>query len=330
MDISLFYSLRNIYLSSPEDFERVLKGNDSESSFYRLMAQEFFTSFLLDYQSSSATVVQLFMDGGIVFSNSNAVFARTKDEIKNNLGSVSKIGPNNVLVADPNQKKAIILSVNLSSFMDSIKERIFGQVATPEDDKFLQAIFGDYNSAVGIADIVWEYNSKLQVGGFYLFSPEAKVITVRDDCNENFLSRIRQGMTITWTNNSNKPVSIYSGTTTYDQFALNPDLGIYGGDFKSPVLQSGESWSKKFFTVANYDWFVYPDILTGTISVTGENVNAEDTFLVLERDGFNQPFSSRVIKIDSWGNILWSFGEAYLVKPRKVRPLINGGVIIST
>jgi len=107
-------------------------------------------------------------------------------------------------------------------------------------------------------------------------------------------------------------------------------LNLYGDVFKSGVLQPGERFAYKFVMVGEYDWFVYPGILTGRVSVTRNRISSMDQFIVLESDGLESPFSSRVIKVDAWGNILWSFGESYLVKPRDARPLINDGVIIST
>jgi hypothetical protein len=42
------------------------------------------------------------------------------------------------------------------------------------------------------------------------------------------------------------------------------------------------------------------------------------------------PFSSRVIRVDSYGNIIWTFGNNYLVKPRDARPLLDNKILIST
>ncbi|GAF98952.1 unnamed protein product, partial [marine sediment metagenome] len=141
---------------------------------------------------------------------------------------------------------------------------------------------------------------------------------------------IRQGALIIWENNSASPVSIYSGTTTYAQFQADPDLNLYGNVFNSETLEPGERYSYKFVSVGEFNWFVYPGILTGKITVTRERISSRDQYVVLENDGLESPFSSRVMKLDSWGNTLWTFGEGYLVKPRDARPLLNNGVIIST
>ena len=96
------------------------------------------------------------------------------------------------------------------------------------------------------------------------------------------------------------------------------------------MLQPGERYSYKFVSVGEQDWFVYPAILTGKITVTRNRISSRDQFLILENDGLESPFSSRVIKVDSWGNLLWSFGESYLSNPRDARPMLNNNVIIST
>ena len=61
-----------------------------------------------------------------------------------------------------------------------------------------------------------------------------------------------------------------------------------------------------------------------------DGLQTTDTFLICENDGLGVPFSSRVIKVDYEKNILWSFGECYLISPRNAKPLLNGNVIIST
>jgi hypothetical protein len=113
-------------------------------------------------------------------------------------------------------------------------------------------------------------------------------------------------------------------------FQQDPDLTLYGGVFTSPVLDPGETFSFEFIDDGEFDWFVYPDILTGKINVTRQRLSSRDLYYILESDGLESPFTSRLIKVDSWGNILWSFGESMIVKPRDVRPLLNGDILLST
>ena len=165
---------------------------------------------------------------------------------------------------------------------------------------------------------------------FHIVVQDDVVIYVNDDAVSEAELFIRQGTNVIWENNSSQPISIYSGVTTYDQFQLDPDLGLYGNIFSSSTLQPGERFAYKFTSVRNYGWFAYPDILVGTVIVTKNRISSRDEFILLESDGLESPFSSRVMRVDAWGNPVWSFGESYLVKPRDARPLLNDRVLIST
>jgi hypothetical protein len=243
------------------------------------------------------SVVQMTTGGEVVFSNNAAMFAATKEESKEVLGSAEKIGDNELLIADASRKRAII------TYTDLAKQK-------PE--------------------IVWRYDSDRYVSDFHLVIQDPIVITVYDDAVRDSNLFVRQGTSVIWENKSAQPVYIYSGTTTYEQFYADPDLNLYGDDFKSGILYPGDRFIYKFNTSKEYDWFVYPGILTGTVSVTRNRISNRDEYIILENDRFASPFTSRVIRVDAWGNVVWSFGESYLVKPKDARPLLNGGVIIST
>jgi len=243
------------------------------------------------------SVVQLDMSGETIFSNNAAIFATSKETAKTLLGSAQKLGNSEILIGDSYNKRAIITYTDL------------------ETEKPL---------------IEWEYNSDRYISDFHIILQDDKNISVGNDAISDSNVFIRQGSEVIWENNSVSPISIYSGTTTYDQFQLDPDLNLYGSIFKSSLLQPGERYTYKFVTVGEFDWFVYPGILTGRVNVTKNRISNTDNFIILENDGLDSPFSSRVIKVDAYGNVLWSFGESYLVKPRDARPLLNDGVIIST
>jgi len=203
------------------------------------------------------------------------------------------------------------------------------ETITPEDEAFLNTIFS-LDLKIGVSVPIWEYNSVNMVTAFHRCDEDEVIIKVRDDILSPTDVFIRQGKTIVWENNSASPISIYSGTTTYDIFQQDPDLSLYGEVFTSPVLQPGERYSFKFVNVSEINYFTYPDILTASINVTRNRISSRDQFIILESDNLSSPFSSRVVKVDSWGGIVWSFGEGgYLVKPRDARPTRNG-VIIST
>ena len=243
------------------------------------------------------SVVQLNLSGETIFSNNAAKFATTKDNLKDTLGSAYKIGESEFLIADASDQRAIVTYSNLSTESSMIQ---------------------------------WQYDSDRYVTDFQIVPRDAVTINIYDDSVSPQTTFIRQGTTVTWVNNSSSPVSVYSGTTTYDTFQEDPDLTNYGSVFYSPTLASGESYSFRFTSYGDFNWFVYPGIITAQVSVTQYRISSMDQYYVLESDGRESPFSSRLIKIDSWGNVLWAFGESFIVKPRDVRPMLNNKVLIST
>jgi hypothetical protein len=243
------------------------------------------------------SVVQLNESGSTVFSNNAARFAEDKTRAKSILGSVEKIGSAELLIGDSVNKRAIITFTDLTT-----------QVPTIE----------------------WQYDSDRFVPDFHIVPQEQRVIDIFDDSISESNIFVRQGTTVVWRNSSASPVTIYSGTTTAEIFAQDPDLTLYGDVFTSPVLDPGETYAFEFIDDGEFDWFVYPDILTGQINVTRQRLSSRDLYYILESDGLESPFTSRLIKVDSWGNILWSFGEGYLVQPRDVRPLLDGDILLST
>ena len=244
------------------------------------------------------SVVQISMDGDVIFSNNAAVFAPSKTLAESLLGSAQKLGDSELLIGDSYNKRAIITYADLDT----------------EASK-----------------ITWQFDSDRNVPDFHIILQDNVTISINDDAISESEVFIRQGTLVIWENNSASPVSIYSGTTTYDEFQLDQDLNLYGDVFESEVLQPGERYSYKFVECSEVNWFVYPEILTGSITVTKNRISSRDQFIVLESDNLESPFTSRVIKVDSYGNVLWSFGEGgYLVKPRDARVLLNDGVLIST
>jgi len=325
------YTLREYYVTNPAKFVEILNGDSTTSDLYQSLIAESIANIEDQFQSvSKSTIVQMDLDGNVLFSNNNADFGQTKEDIKATKGSVEKAGPTDVLVADPVNKTAFILSLAFSNFVVAAQSDFEAGTISQSDLDFLNTTFGDVSVNVVTSTVIWQYNSSKYVVGFRLIPRENVTVSIRDDAISETDIFIRQGTLVTWENTSASPVSIYSGTTTYDQFQADPDLSLYGSVFQSGVLQPGDTYSYKFVSVNEHNWFVYPGILTGKVMVTRERLSSKDTYLVAESDGFNAPFSSRVMKLDSWGNVLWSFGESYLVKPRDARPLLNNGVIIST
>jgi hypothetical protein len=178
--------------------------------------------------------------------------------------------------------------------------------------------------------IIWQYDSDRYVVDFHLNIQDTKTIELFDGSVSDSLIYLRQGMDLIWTNESASPVSVYSGFTSYDIFTANPNLNLYGELFSSGILEPGESYTFKFNDVGSYYWFTYPAIITGQIQVSSQRLSSQDQYLLLESDGLESPFSSRLVRLDNWGNVVWSFGEGYLVNPRDAKPLLNNRVLIST
>ena len=252
-----------------------------------------YRTFYLDGHS----VVEFDMDGNTVFSNNAAVFSDTKDNAKNSLGSAEKLGSSELLIGDSINQRAIITYTNLSTQLPVIE---------------------------------WQYDSDRYVVDFHMEPQGPRMIGIYNDHIGESLSYVRQGTSITWINNSSNPISIYSGTTNYESFNADPELNRYGNYFQSGILNTGDTFTFSFDIGGSFDYFIYPDILTGTINVTEQRLSSRDNFFILESDGKQSPFSSRLIKVDSYGNVIFSFGEGVLVAPRDVRVLSNGNLLIST
>ncbi len=331
MSILALNTLMEYYLADPTDFIETLGDDSSVSKVYQGLIEDVITDIQNQFSSASqSTIVQLDMDGNVLFSNNTVKFAQTKSDIIKNRGSVEKVGSSEILVADPDGKRALIIGlVFTTDFKDSIATQFEAGSLSAEDYEFINAVFEDVTLSVAISQTIWQYDSPLMVNGFRLVPRNDIEVNIYDSHIDEFDVFIRQNSNIIWKNNSASPISIYSGTTSYDVFQQDPDLTIYGQDFASGVIEPGESYTFQFNDIGEYNYFTYPDILTGKIAVTENRLSSRDEFVVIENDGLNSPFSSRVIKIDFSGNVIFSFGEGYLVKPNSARPLNNGGLIIS-
>lgn len=330
IDIRLnLHSLKSLYDLNPSMFVESLQNSESGSVFRKIVEDIAYTAIFELNSISNSTIAQLDMDGNMLLSSGLCKFSNTKEEIKYLGASVFKMD-NMFLVADSVNKKALIVNNELSKMSETIISNYWYVPSTTEEYSFIDIILGNISGGVGIPTVVWQYDSDKYITSFELVRKEEFEVIIRDDGVENRNASIRQGSKIKWINNSCKPISIYSGTTTNEQFQLVPDLTLYGKEFKSQVLQPGESYSHKFITTGIYSWFIYPDILTGRINVTNDRINSNDEFIIVENDNTNSPYTSRIIKINTSGDILWSFGESYISSPRKAKSLLNGNILTST
>ena len=245
------------------------------------------------------SVVQFDLEGQVVFSNNAAKFAATKVDVKDTLGGAQKISPSELLLADANRQRAIITVTDL------------------ETEKPL---------------VSWQYNSDRYVSDCRLVEQEDPVLLVSPTTVSASLTNIKSGMLVTWKNDSLLPLWIYSGATTTEQFAADPDLTLFGELFISPELQPGEQFAYRFLNVGDFNWFVYSgdaNIVVGKVSVSDTRVSSLDKYLIVENDPASV-LGGRVVRVDAWGNIDWSFGESYIYRPRDVRSMPDGSILLST
>ena len=193
-----------------------------------------------------------------------------------------------------------------------------------------RAIVTVTDSNTKTSTIQWEYDSDRFISDFHMVPVSDIYINVYDGYVDAPNLTIRSGTNVIWINSSSAPISIFSGRTTYNDFYANPDFNLYGDDFSSSVLQVGESFTFKFNSESTYYWFTYPSILTGEIASFSQRLTDRDQYVILENDGLESPYSSRIIRTNSYGNVNFSFGQQYLVNPRDVRCLANGNFLVST
>lgn len=265
-------------------------------------SQEMYGSIFLDGHA----VVQLNSIGSMVFSNNAAKFAKTRSQALRFLGGAQKISDFHVLAADAVRKRAII------SYTD------------PENEQTL---------------VSWEYLSDRFVTDARSAPSQRLTIAIYNDRVEPSISLARRATTIIWENYSSNPVYIYSGETTSVRFNSDPDLTLYGDKFISPQLaayQTGAEparYALKFDNNGTFPYFVYPNIVeadvNGTLAIQENNSTNQSRFLIVENDPTSDFFGNRVVQVDMWGNVIWSFGEGMLYNPKDIREGQGGSYLIS-
>lgn len=242
------------------------------------------------------SVIQYSMGGALLFSNNAAKFSDTRANAKVHLGSANKTSPDNLIMADAIRKRAIMTKAELET---------------------------------GETKVIWEYASDRIVADFQLAANDNDEIAVLDSSCDPAETYVKAGSTIVWKNDSSMPLQIVSGTTDKETFEADPDLSLYGDEFTSQELQPGEQYARTFEDGGDFHWFSYPNIVTGIVHVSSGSVSKGDQYMVVEKDPIPAIGGGRVSKIDSWGKIVWSFGDGILYDPRDVRSLDGNSVIIS-
>jgi hypothetical protein len=243
------------------------------------------------------SVVQYDTAGAVIFTNNAAKFSDTKANAKSYLGSAFKISDSELMMADAIRHRAIMTHTDLAT-------------QSPH--------------------VIWEYSADRLISDFQIVEQTERSISVQDTvCSPNEIY-VKTGMRVVWKNGSSVPVQIYSGTVTPAEFAADPDLTLYGDDFFSQELQPGEEYAFEFDNVGDFGWFAYPTIVTGTVRVSAARISSEDQYLIVEKDAEPTIYGARVIRVDAWGNVVWSFGQGVLYDPKDVRTLVNDSVMISS
>jgi hypothetical protein len=239
------------------------------------------------------------MDGSVLLSNNAAKFADTKIDILSMLGSVQKGVANEFLIADPLRNRAIITFAN----------------------------FADKSNR-----IVWQYDSDRRITDFRRVLSTDREILVGTSSSSPAILNARLGETVIWKNQSNQSITVVSGKVASQQFASDPDLSLYGNDFISQTIAPGERFAFKFESMGDFHWFAHPLILSSENSgvVRVQMSVADQEYILVENDTASDVVGGRVVRVDVWGNIKWSYGEGVLSSPRDARPLSDGSVIIST
>jgi hypothetical protein len=243
------------------------------------------------------SVVQYSKTGEVLFSNNAAKFSDTKENAKSYLGSANKESASDLIIADSIRQRAIVARTDLET---------------------------------GVPKVIWEYTSDRLVSDFQSVSDKETTISIFENSSDLKSAYIKSGNSVIWTNKSSIPIKIVSGTTTPENFSQDPDLTLYGKEFISQELQPGEQYSTTFNNSGIYGWFAYPSIITGTIDVIEDGVSQSDNYWVVEKDLIPSIGGGRILKLDSWGNILFKYGEGMLYDPKDVRKLTGSSIIIST
>ena len=277
-------------IGDAEDFDIVV-AKVATPSYLNYKAQD--TQEWLD----GASVVQFGKNGEVVLSSSDAVIARTREEAKQSLGSVQKGDADELLIGDAIGRRAIVVSV------DSVNRS---------------------------TQVVWEYDSDRFISDFNRIPMD----TIGLDVDEQAVSQqdfyVRRDSPVTWTNTSAQNIRILSGATTLTQFEADPDLTLFGQEFDSGIIAPGESYTFRFINNGVFYYFVWPFIHTGSILVTESPVSPQDKFIIVENDPTGSSYTSRIARIDAWGNVEWSFGETFFRAIKDAKPISATEVVVTT
>jgi hypothetical protein len=281
-----------------EEFDLIALAEDDESS--SSSSESEVTSILLsDLDSKDGvaegenTIVRMDMNGSLESLSGATLFAESKSDAKWLPGGSKQISDNEILVADPINKRAFVFDFSRNK-------------------------------------VTWVYQSDRAVLDCYVTPSEDILnISLTDGATSHGTHDVVLGTVVVWTNNRSSSTSVYSGTTTSTAFQEDPNLENYGSNFQSATLAVGERFAYIFGIEGEYGWFEYPSIITGSISAHKNRVDSRSRFTILESDGLESPHTGRIVIVDAWGKEKWSWGTNLLVKPTSVQGLVNSKILVS-
>jgi hypothetical protein len=289
----------NIY--APLDVDLVMTDStEGDSSEFNVLVAKCATPSYLNYYGQpymdGHSVVEYTQSGILSMSNNQAVIAANKSDAKSYLGSASKYGGNEIFIGDPNGKRAIVVEI------DPVNRT---------------------------STIIWSYDSDKMISDFNRVPDSSAVLSVGDSGLSSSSRYVRRGLNVTWYNNTIETIRIMSGSTSYSQFNLDPDLDLFGAEFDSGDILPGEYYSFSFLNIGTFDYFVYPFIYTGSVSVVETSITPNDLFVLAENDPSGSSYLNRVLKIDAWGNVVWSFGYSFVSFVKDAKPTSSGEIVIT-
>lgn len=242
------------------------------------------------------SVVQYDMGGNVLFTNNAAKFAEGREDAKSSLGSAVKVGASSLAIADACNRRAIVVATDLATMESRVE---------------------------------WEYDSDRIVSDMQpCESPDREVVVGESSCSPEDVY-VGAGATVVWRNSSSVPIRVLSGATTPEAFAADPDLSLYGDEFSSDEVPPGGEVAIPFPNQGDFAWFAHPNVVSGVVHVGAAAVAEDSRYVVLEKEESGSFVGSRVAMLDSWGNVLWTFGHGLLSDPTDVRPLADGAMMVS-
>ncbi len=300
IDIDLNYiDIKNIY--APVDVQLITsdKTIGDINDFSVLICKMGVPSSLNYFDSvykDGYSVVEYDSQNKLLFSENTAIINSNKDNMKKRLGGARKSSGDELIIADPYGKRAIVVNIN-------------------EDTKS--------------SEIVWEYLSDRIVSDFKKVPKKNIDIRINNSGIEIPSLHIRRDMYVSWYNNTNNTIRILSGKTNFNQFHEDPDLDLFGGEFDSGDILPGNYFTFRFINNGILDYFVYPFIHSGKLYISESSIIPDDHFIIVENDDNEGSYLNRIIKVDCWGNVVWEFGNTYVSSIKDAVPVSEEEIIIT-